>query len=216
MVSWTGALAPSAASVRGFSSITSVRTVMDLINTATVNLRTVWLFPQDPSRNHRAYRLTVAKLEAPIIPFMPLLIKGQSRSCDNILLTCTSKLFYCWISPTNIFNRQNNSFSLSLTCLTLFFFQTWHSHMRETRLLSTIWSILRKWWGSEGRTVGVKLCYCYYLLLADYCIRYSGLSHLLESVVLLSDLQSNKYIYKCASLALMMQSAKLLVTRVTE
>uniref|UniRef100_A0A665WWB6 Rap guanine nucleotide exchange factor (GEF) 4 n=1 Tax=Echeneis naucrates TaxID=173247 RepID=A0A665WWB6_ECHNA len=31
----------------------------------------------DPSRNHRAYRLTVAKLEPPIIPFMPLLIKGQ-------------------------------------------------------------------------------------------------------------------------------------------
>uniref|UniRef100_A0A674D8S1 Rap guanine nucleotide exchange factor 4 n=1 Tax=Salmo trutta TaxID=8032 RepID=A0A674D8S1_SALTR len=31
----------------------------------------------DPSRNHRAYRLTVAKLDPPIIPFMPLLIKGQ-------------------------------------------------------------------------------------------------------------------------------------------
>ncbi|XP_078260085.1 rap guanine nucleotide exchange factor 4 isoform X2 [Rhinoraja longicauda] len=29
----------------------------------------------DPSRNHRVYRLTVAKLEPPIIPFMPLLIK---------------------------------------------------------------------------------------------------------------------------------------------
>lgn len=100
MVSWTGTLAPSAVSMRGFGSITPARTVMDLINTATVNLRTVWLFPQDPSRNHRAYRLTVAKLEAPIIPFMPLLIKGQSRSCDNIMLTCTSKLFYCWISPS--------------------------------------------------------------------------------------------------------------------
>uniref|UniRef100_A0A8C7HTN4 Rap guanine nucleotide exchange factor 4 n=1 Tax=Oncorhynchus kisutch TaxID=8019 RepID=A0A8C7HTN4_ONCKI len=34
----------------------------------------------DPSRNHRAYRLTVAKLDPPIIPFMPLLIKGQSLS----------------------------------------------------------------------------------------------------------------------------------------
>uniref|UniRef100_A0A8C3R4V0 Rap guanine nucleotide exchange factor 4 n=1 Tax=Cyanoderma ruficeps TaxID=181631 RepID=A0A8C3R4V0_9PASS len=31
----------------------------------------------DPSRNHRAYRLTVAKLDPPIIPFMPLLIKGK-------------------------------------------------------------------------------------------------------------------------------------------
>ncbi|XP_058468407.1 rap guanine nucleotide exchange factor 4 isoform X1 [Solea solea] len=32
----------------------------------------------DPSRNHRAYRLTVAKLEPPIIPFMPLLIKDTT------------------------------------------------------------------------------------------------------------------------------------------
>uniref|UniRef100_A0A2K5M3A9 Rap guanine nucleotide exchange factor 4 n=1 Tax=Cercocebus atys TaxID=9531 RepID=A0A2K5M3A9_CERAT len=31
----------------------------------------------DPSRNHRAYRLTVAKLEPPLIPFMPLLIKAH-------------------------------------------------------------------------------------------------------------------------------------------
>uniref|UniRef100_A0AAY4CGY1 Rap guanine nucleotide exchange factor (GEF) 3 n=1 Tax=Denticeps clupeoides TaxID=299321 RepID=A0AAY4CGY1_9TELE len=29
----------------------------------------------DPSRNHRAYRLTVAKLNTPYIPFMPLLLK---------------------------------------------------------------------------------------------------------------------------------------------
>uniref|UniRef100_A0A8C1SQM5 Rap guanine nucleotide exchange factor 4 n=1 Tax=Cyprinus carpio TaxID=7962 RepID=A0A8C1SQM5_CYPCA len=32
----------------------------------------------DPSRNHRAYRLTVAKMEPPIIPFMPLLIKDMT------------------------------------------------------------------------------------------------------------------------------------------
>ncbi|CAM4607070.1 unnamed protein product [Leuciscus chuanchicus] len=32
----------------------------------------------DPSRNHRAYRLTMAKLEPPIIPFMPLLIKDMT------------------------------------------------------------------------------------------------------------------------------------------
>ncbi|XP_034069316.1 rap guanine nucleotide exchange factor 4 isoform X2 [Gymnodraco acuticeps] len=32
----------------------------------------------DPSRNHRAYRLTVSKLEPPIIPFMPLLIKDMT------------------------------------------------------------------------------------------------------------------------------------------
>jgi len=30
----------------------------------------------DPSRNHRAYRITVGKLPSPMIPFMPLLIKG--------------------------------------------------------------------------------------------------------------------------------------------
>uniref|UniRef100_A0AAQ5YYZ1 Rap guanine nucleotide exchange factor (GEF) 3 n=1 Tax=Amphiprion ocellaris TaxID=80972 RepID=A0AAQ5YYZ1_AMPOC len=31
----------------------------------------------DPSRNHRAYRLAVAKLGPPYIPFMPLLLKGN-------------------------------------------------------------------------------------------------------------------------------------------
>uniref|UniRef100_A0A8C8CJD5 Rap guanine nucleotide exchange factor 4 n=1 Tax=Oncorhynchus tshawytscha TaxID=74940 RepID=A0A8C8CJD5_ONCTS len=33
----------------------------------------------DPSRNHRAYRLTVTKIEPPIIPFMPLLLKAGDR-----------------------------------------------------------------------------------------------------------------------------------------
>lgn len=32
--------------------------------------------PQDPSWNHRVYRLAVAKMSPPIIPFMPLLLKG--------------------------------------------------------------------------------------------------------------------------------------------
>uniref|UniRef100_UPI003590140A rap guanine nucleotide exchange factor 4-like n=2 Tax=Myxine glutinosa TaxID=7769 RepID=UPI003590140A len=32
----------------------------------------------DPSRNHRAYRLAVSKLEPPIIPFMPLLMKDMT------------------------------------------------------------------------------------------------------------------------------------------
>ncbi|KAL0626232.1 Rap guanine nucleotide exchange factor 4, partial [Plecturocebus cupreus] len=47
---------------------------------------------QDPSRNHRAYRLTVAKLEPPLIPFMPLLIKdmtftheGNKTFIDNLV-----------------------------------------------------------------------------------------------------------------------------------
>ncbi|XP_028662120.1 rap guanine nucleotide exchange factor 4 isoform X2 [Erpetoichthys calabaricus] len=46
----------------------------------------------DPSRNHRAYRLTMAKLEPPIIPFMPLLIKdmtftheGNKTFIDNLV-----------------------------------------------------------------------------------------------------------------------------------
>lgn len=32
----------------------------------------------DPSRNHRAYRLSVAKMSPPIIPFMPLLMKDMT------------------------------------------------------------------------------------------------------------------------------------------
>ncbi|CAJ1079397.1 rap guanine nucleotide exchange factor 4 isoform X2 [Xyrichtys novacula] len=46
----------------------------------------------DPSRNHRAYRLTIAKLDPPIIPFMPLLIKdmtftheGNKTFIDNLV-----------------------------------------------------------------------------------------------------------------------------------
>ncbi|KAG9349501.1 hypothetical protein JZ751_027946, partial [Albula glossodonta] len=46
----------------------------------------------DPSRNHRAYRLTVAKLDPPIIPFTPLLIKditftheGNKTFVDNLV-----------------------------------------------------------------------------------------------------------------------------------
>ncbi|XP_053733495.1 rap guanine nucleotide exchange factor 4 isoform X2 [Synchiropus splendidus] len=37
----------------------------------------------DPSRNHRAYRLTVAKLDPPLIPFMPLLIKDMTFTHDG-------------------------------------------------------------------------------------------------------------------------------------
>ncbi|KAL2081593.1 hypothetical protein ACEWY4_023446 [Coilia grayii] len=37
----------------------------------------------DPSRNHRAYRLTMAKLDPPIIPFMPLLIKDMTFTHDG-------------------------------------------------------------------------------------------------------------------------------------
>uniref|UniRef100_A0A3P8W322 Rap guanine nucleotide exchange factor 4b n=1 Tax=Cynoglossus semilaevis TaxID=244447 RepID=A0A3P8W322_CYNSE len=46
----------------------------------------------DPSRNHRSYRLTVTKLEPPIIPFTPLLLKdmtftheGNKTFIDNMV-----------------------------------------------------------------------------------------------------------------------------------
>lgn len=32
----------------------------------------------DPSRNHRAYRVSVGKLQPPVIPFMPLLLKDMT------------------------------------------------------------------------------------------------------------------------------------------
>lgn len=32
----------------------------------------------DPSRNHRAYRVFVGKLQPPLIPFMPLLLKDMT------------------------------------------------------------------------------------------------------------------------------------------
>uniref|UniRef100_A0A665WWY1 Rap guanine nucleotide exchange factor 4 n=1 Tax=Echeneis naucrates TaxID=173247 RepID=A0A665WWY1_ECHNA len=70
----------------------------------------------DPSRNHRAYRLTVAKLEPPIIPFMPLLIKdmtftheGNKTFIDNLvnfekmrMIANTVKIVrYCRSQPFN-------------------------------------------------------------------------------------------------------------------
>ncbi|NWR40470.1 RPGF3 factor, partial [Tachuris rubrigastra] len=38
----------------------------------------VLLCPQDPSWNHRVYRLAVAKMSPPIIPFVPLLLKDMT------------------------------------------------------------------------------------------------------------------------------------------
>ena len=41
----------------------------------------LWLPPsQDPSWNHRVYRLALTKLSPPLIPFMPLLLKGKGTS----------------------------------------------------------------------------------------------------------------------------------------
>lgn len=64
--------------------------VMGLSNVAVSRLTQTWerlpsklrkMFTEfdsliEPSRNHRAYRIAVGKLQPPIIPFMPLLLKG--------------------------------------------------------------------------------------------------------------------------------------------
>uniref|UniRef100_A0A674BG69 Rap guanine nucleotide exchange factor 3 n=1 Tax=Salmo trutta TaxID=8032 RepID=A0A674BG69_SALTR len=42
----------------------------------------------DPSRNHRAYRLAVAKLSPPYIPFMPLLLKGNTALLETSYDRC--------------------------------------------------------------------------------------------------------------------------------
>lgn len=65
--------------------------VMGLSNVAVSRLSLTWeklpskfrkLFTEfegliDPSRNHRAYRISVGKLQPPVVPFMPLLLKGK-------------------------------------------------------------------------------------------------------------------------------------------
>ncbi|XP_063237984.1 rap guanine nucleotide exchange factor 4 [Bacillus rossius redtenbacheri] len=66
--------------------------VMGLSNMAISRLSLTWeklpskfrkLFTEfealiDPSRNHRAYRLNVGKLQPPVVPFMPLLLKDMT------------------------------------------------------------------------------------------------------------------------------------------
>ncbi|KAK0137028.1 Rap guanine nucleotide exchange factor 3 [Merluccius polli] len=49
--------------------------MLGLSNSAVQRLYKTW---EDPSRNHRAYRLAVAKLSPPYIPFMPLLLKDMT------------------------------------------------------------------------------------------------------------------------------------------
>lgn len=65
----------------------------------------------DPSRNHRAYRITVGKLPSPMIPFMPLLIKGRN-------------LLYCYkpislYSTKTLYNNKHHNIILveHLACL---------------------------------------------------------------------------------------------------
>ena len=52
----------------------------------------------DPSRNHRAYRLSVSKMRPPTIPFMPLLMKGiQSLmlriASINMISSCLTGIY---------------------------------------------------------------------------------------------------------------------------
>uniref|UniRef100_A0A8C7MPJ7 Rap guanine nucleotide exchange factor 3 n=1 Tax=Oncorhynchus kisutch TaxID=8019 RepID=A0A8C7MPJ7_ONCKI len=60
----------------------------------------------DPSRNHRAYRLAVAKLSPPYIPFMPLLLKGSSNTLkewnkDNVGAWCSHSTALCPAVPSS-------------------------------------------------------------------------------------------------------------------
>uniref|UniRef100_A0AAR5PQ34 Rap guanine nucleotide exchange factor 4 n=1 Tax=Dendroctonus ponderosae TaxID=77166 RepID=A0AAR5PQ34_DENPD len=80
--------------------------VMGLSNVAVSRLSNTWdklpskfrkLFTEfesmiDPSRNHRAYRVSVGKLQPPVVPFMPLLLKdmtftheGNKTSLDGLV-----------------------------------------------------------------------------------------------------------------------------------
>ncbi|XP_070499371.1 rap guanine nucleotide exchange factor 4 isoform X1 [Chironomus tepperi] len=80
--------------------------VMGMSNCAVSRLLSTWdklpskfrkLFTEfealiDPSRNHRAYRMSVGKLQPPVIPFMPLLLKdmtfaheGNKTSVDGLV-----------------------------------------------------------------------------------------------------------------------------------
>ncbi|KAG5678868.1 hypothetical protein PVAND_008499 [Polypedilum vanderplanki] len=80
--------------------------IMGMSNSAVSRLTQTWdklpskfrkLFTEfealiDPSRNHRAYRMSVGKLQPPVIPFMPLLLKdmtfaheGNKTSVDGLV-----------------------------------------------------------------------------------------------------------------------------------
>uniref|UniRef100_A0A8C4ZTB2 Rap guanine nucleotide exchange factor 4 n=1 Tax=Gadus morhua TaxID=8049 RepID=A0A8C4ZTB2_GADMO len=70
-----------AAHCREFRNLNSFfAIIMGMSNPAVSRLSQTWEVSNllDPSRNHRAYRLTVTKLEPPIIPFMPLLLKDMT------------------------------------------------------------------------------------------------------------------------------------------
>uniref|UniRef100_A0A3P8NUH5 Rap guanine nucleotide exchange factor (GEF) 4 n=1 Tax=Astatotilapia calliptera TaxID=8154 RepID=A0A3P8NUH5_ASTCA len=89
----------------------------------------------DPSRNHRSYRLTVTKLEPPIIPFVPLLLKdmtftheGNKTFIDNmvnfekmrIIANTIRQVRHCRSQPFNCKQSfPSNFFCLLYLCLML-------------------------------------------------------------------------------------------------
>lgn len=38
---------------------------------------------QDPCRNHKSYREVISKMKPPVIPFVPLILKGESLPCPS-------------------------------------------------------------------------------------------------------------------------------------
>uniref|UniRef100_A0A671S0S2 Ras-GEF domain-containing protein n=2 Tax=Sinocyclocheilus TaxID=75365 RepID=A0A671S0S2_9TELE len=79
----------------------------------------------DPSRNHRAYRLTMAKMEPPIIPFMPLLIKdmtftheGNKTFIDGLVNFEKMRLIANTVRAMR--HCRSQPFSITDGCLTLF------------------------------------------------------------------------------------------------
>uniref|UniRef100_A0A8C1LG02 Rap guanine nucleotide exchange factor (GEF) 4 n=1 Tax=Cyprinus carpio TaxID=7962 RepID=A0A8C1LG02_CYPCA len=97
--------------------------IMGLGNPAVCRLSQTWevrkdfrdllsFLLKDPSRNHRAYRLTVAKLEPPIIPFMPLLIKDMTFTHEGNK-TFTDRL----VNFEKMVSLQGTYFSISETVL---------------------------------------------------------------------------------------------------
>ncbi|XP_005852987.2 PREDICTED: rap guanine nucleotide exchange factor-like 1 [Myotis brandtii] len=73
---------------------------MGLDNAAVSRLRLTWeklpgkfknLFRKfenltDPCRNHKSYRDVISKMKPPVIPFVPLILKGES--CSQMRLLC--------------------------------------------------------------------------------------------------------------------------------
>lgn len=93
-------------SCRDFKNLNALfAIVMGLGNVAVSRLSLTWeklpsksrkLFTElealiDPTRNHRAYRIAVGRLAPPIIPFMPLLIKGTNSNFSSH----GDKVFFC-------------------------------------------------------------------------------------------------------------------------